>query len=144
MVLADSGDALAAITGQDVGTYFAPSHRRRPRKLLWLADAAAPQGDICIDAGAVHALRDRKASLLAVGVTEVHGDVQACDPVRVIGGVGRIVCRGLVSFFFFLVFLLVGCFFGCFSVVFVVGAICVVIHGDAVVLTRRRRPSADK
>ena len=63
-----------------------------------MAHAASPQGEIHIDAGAVSALRDRKASLLAVGVTEVHGDFQAGDPVLVIGPDGRTEGRGIVSY----------------------------------------------
>jgi len=139
VVLADSGDALAAITGQDVGTYFAPSHRRRPRKLLWLADAAAPQGDICIDAGAVHALRDRKASLLAVGVTEVHGDFQAGDPVRVIGPDGRPEGRGIVSYSHQEVREMRGRSSAWLAREMGEGASREVIHRDALVLVRRRK-----
>ncbi|AZZ41856.1 glutamate 5-kinase [Acidipropionibacterium jensenii] len=144
VVLADSGDALAAITGQDVGTYFVPSTRRRPRKLLWLADAAAPQGEIRIDVGAVHALRDRKASLLAVGVTEVHGDFQAGDPVLVIGPDGRTEGRGIVSYSHDEVREMRGRSSAWLAREMGQGASREVIHRDALVLTRRRRPSADK
>jgi glutamate 5-kinase len=139
VVLADSGDALAAIRGQQVGTYFAPSHRRRPRKLLWLADAASPQGEIRIDEGAVHALRDRKASLLAVGVTEVHGDFQAGDPVLVIGPDGRTEGRGIVSYSDQEVREMRGRSSAWLAREMGDAASREVIHRDALVLTRRRK-----
>lgn len=74
VVLAAAVDAPDVLAGAPVGTYFRPLATRRPRRLLWLADAATPQGQIVIDDGAVEALTQRHSSLLAVGVTQVHGD----------------------------------------------------------------------
>ncbi|MEE8868337.1 MAG: glutamate 5-kinase [Acidipropionibacterium acidipropionici] len=139
VVLAEAGDAIAAIGGDDVGTYFAPGTRRRPRKLLWLAHAASPQGEIHIDAGAVSALRDRKASLLAVGVTEVHGDFQAGDPVLVIGPDGRTEGRGIVSYSHNEVREMRGRSSAWLAREMGEGASREVIHRDALVLVRRRR-----
>ncbi len=139
VVLAEAGDAIAAIGGDDVGTYFAPGTRRRPRKLLWLAHAASPQGEIHIDAGAVSALRDRKASLLAVGVTEVHGDFQAGDPVLVIGPDGRTEGRGIVSYSHDEVREMRGRSSAWLAREMGEGASREVIHRDALVLVRRRR-----
>lgn len=139
VVLAEAGDAIAAIGGDDVGTYFAPGTRRRPRKLLWLAHAASPQGEIHIDAGAVSALRDRKASLLAVGVTEVHGDFQAGDPVLVIGPDGRTEGRGIVSYSHDEVREMRGRSSAWLAREMGEGASREVIHRDALVLVRRLR-----
>lgn len=142
VVLAEAVDALPAIAGDDVGTYFAPSPRHRPRKLLWLAHAASPQGEIHIDAGAVKALRDRKASLLAVGVTEVHGDFQAGDPVLMIGPDGRTEGRGIVSYSHDEVREMRGRSSAWLAREMGRGASREVIHRDAMVLTRRRRKEA--
>ena len=57
--------------GERVGTLFHATGRRRPTRLLWLAHATEPKGTILLDAGAVRAIVERRASLLAAGVTGV-------------------------------------------------------------------------
>ncbi|MEV7428531.1 glutamate 5-kinase [Nocardioides sp. NPDC092400] len=90
-----AGDALA---GDRVGTLFHATGRRRPTRLLWLAHATEPLGSLVLDAGAVRAVVERRASLLAAGVTGVTGTFQAGDPVDVVGPDGVVVGRGLVNF----------------------------------------------
>jgi glutamate 5-kinase len=51
-----------------------------------------------LDDGAVRAVRERGASLLAAGVTGVHGDFLADDPVELVGPDGGVVARGLVAY----------------------------------------------
>ena len=55
---------------------FHPTGRRRPTRLLWLAHATEPQGRIFLDAGAVRAVTERRASLLPAGITRVTGDLR--------------------------------------------------------------------
>ena len=88
----------AALMGEVVGTAFAPSSKRRPRRLLWLADASVAQGRLHIDNGAVRALISASASLLAAGINSVEGAFEAGDPVEVIAPDGHVVARGLVAF----------------------------------------------
>ncbi|MFZ2502054.1 MAG: PUA domain-containing protein, partial [Nocardioides sp.] len=66
--------------------------------LLWLAHATEPKGRLVLDAGAVRAVVERRASLLAAGVTEVAGSFEAGDPVDVVDPAGRPIARGLVNF----------------------------------------------
>ncbi len=94
-----AGEAVRrAAAGEAVGTWFpadgggAPSARRR-----WIAWAAAARGTLHLDDGAVTALRDRGASLLAVGVTSVEGDFGPGDIVELRASDGEIVGRGMVS-----------------------------------------------
>jgi len=87
-----------AMTGEPVGTVFAPSHRRRSRRLLWLADASVAEGRLHVDDGAVRALTTTAASLLAAGIKRVEGDFAAGDPVEIVAPDGRVVARGLASF----------------------------------------------
>lgn len=98
VVLTQAGAAVAAVTGQQVGTRFHPTGKRRPSRLLWLAHASETKGGVRLDAGAVRALRDRGASLLAAGITGVVGEFSAGDPVDLLGPDDTVIARGLVNY----------------------------------------------
>jgi glutamate 5-kinase len=98
VVLTSAAQAAAALAGEPVGTLFHPTGRRRPTRLLWLAHATDPRGRLVLDAGAVRAVVERRASLLAAGITGVDGDFTAGDPVDLTDPDGRAVARGLVNF----------------------------------------------
>jgi glutamate 5-kinase len=98
VLLASAVDVAEALEGADVGTYFHPTGRRRPTRLLWLAHATEPRGSLVLDAGAVSAVTDRRASLLPAGVVEVHGRFVAGDPVDLVSPDGKPVARGLVNY----------------------------------------------
>src|SRR5262249_7220088 len=70
----------------------------RPTRQLWLAHAREPKGVLLIDAGAVRAVTERRASLLAAGLTGSTGSFTAGDPVDLAGPDGAAVARGLVNF----------------------------------------------
>ncbi len=89
------GDVLA---GQSVGTWFHGAGRRRPTRQLWLAHATEPKGVLLLDEGAVRAVTERRASLLAAGLTGATGSFAAGDPVDLSGPDGVPVARGLVNF----------------------------------------------
>ena len=85
-------------TGPTVGTVFRPvgaadvgaavlaaPRRRRPRPLD-------------LDAGAVAAVVQRRASLLPAGINGIAGEFVAGDPVDLVGPDGAVVARGLVGF----------------------------------------------
>lgn len=97
-VLAKATDVAAALAGEPVGTLFHPSGRRRSRRLLWLAYASKVAGILTLDAGAVRAVVERKASLLPAGVTSFTGDFEPGDPVRMVGPDGELVGHGLVNY----------------------------------------------
>ncbi len=97
-VLASATDVAAALAGDPVGTLFRASGRRRSRKMLWLAYASKAAGVLALDAGAVRAVVERKASLLPAGVTGFTGDFHAGDPVRLDGPDGELVGHGLVNY----------------------------------------------
>jgi len=98
VVLTSADNAVAALAGDEVGTLFHPTGRRRPTRLLWLRHATEPKGQLLLDAGAVRAVAERRASLLAAGVTGVTGTFVAGDPVDLVGPDGVAVARGLVNF----------------------------------------------
>jgi glutamate 5-kinase len=98
VVLTSTAQAAAALAGDEVGTYFSASPRRTSTRLLWLAHAATARGGLRLDAGAVRAVVQRRASLLPAGITSVEGDFSAGDPVDLLDENGHAVARGLVNF----------------------------------------------
>ena len=98
VVLTSAADAARALAGEPVGTLFHATGRRRPTRLLWLAHATEPRGQVQLDPGAVRAITQRRASLLAAGITGVTGSFVAGDPVDLTDTDGRPVARGLVNF----------------------------------------------
>lgn len=97
-VLTSADHVSEVLSGDDVGTYFAVTHRRRGTRLLWLRHLARTAGSVTIDAGAESAVLSRGTSLLAAGVTAVDGDFEAGDPVEVTNADGQIIARGMVNF----------------------------------------------
>ncbi|EPH06996.1 glutamate 5-kinase [Propionibacterium sp. oral taxon 192 str. F0372] len=98
VVLANAARLTDVLGGQSTGTTFSPIDRRRPRRLLWLAHASVARGSLHVDQGAVRALTERNASLLAAGIRRVEGTFVAGDPVDIITPDGKAIVRGLVSF----------------------------------------------
>jgi glutamate 5-kinase len=98
VVLTAADQAPAALAGERVGTLFHATGRRRPTRLLWLAHATEPKGTLVLDRGAVRAVVERRASLLAAGLTGATGQFVAGDPVDLCDPDGVAVARGLVNF----------------------------------------------
>jgi glutamate 5-kinase len=98
VVLTAAGQVGAALAGEPVGTLFHGTGRRRPTRLRWLAHATEGKGAITLDAGAVRAVTERRASLLPAGITEVSGSFSAGDPVDLLDPDGRAIARGLVNY----------------------------------------------
>jgi glutamate 5-kinase len=73
----------AVLAGQREGTSFAPREARYSSFKLWLKYAKPSRGTLLIDAGAVRAVREGRASLLPVGVVEVLGNFDAGDAVDI-------------------------------------------------------------
>ena len=97
VVLAAASRIGAALQGR-AGTLFHPAGDRSASRLFWLRHATTPRGRLVLDAGAVTAVVQRRASLLAAGVTGLDGDFDAGDPVELVGPDGVAVARGLVGY----------------------------------------------
>jgi glutamate 5-kinase len=98
VVVTSTSQAAAALAGEQVGTLFTPMGRRPSARQFWLRYASRPRGRVLLDEGAVRAVRERHASLLAAGITGVSGDFLADDPVELVGPDGVVVARGLVAY----------------------------------------------
>ena len=78
---------------------ISPARNRWPcLARLSASHATEAKGSIALDAGAVTALTERRASLLPAGITAVHGAFSEGDPVDLVGPDGRAVARGLVNY----------------------------------------------
>ncbi|RFU87026.1 glutamate 5-kinase [Streptomyces triticagri] len=98
VVLTSAVHAADALAGRPTGTHFHPTGRRSADRLLWLQHASTPQGALTLDDGAVHAVTERRTSLLPAGIRAVEGEFSAGDPVELRDVAGRAVARGLVNF----------------------------------------------
>lgn len=98
VLLTSAAQVREGLEGQPVGTTFHPTGRRRPTRLLWLAHATTGKGTLVLDAGAVRALVERRASLLPAGVVGVEGAFESGDPVDLAAEDGTVVARGLVNY----------------------------------------------
>jgi glutamate 5-kinase len=97
-LVTSTANAAAALRGEDVGTWFTPTGKRQPIRLLWLAHLARVLGTLVLDDGAVRAVGERRRSLLPAGVVDVSGVFEAGDPVQLVSGDGTVVARGLVNY----------------------------------------------
>ena len=77
------GALEAVLAGEREGTRFPAREARYSSFKLWLKYAKPSRGTLLIDAGAVRAVREGNASLLPVGVVDVHGDFDAGDAVEI-------------------------------------------------------------
>jgi glutamate 5-kinase len=86
------------LSGERIGTVFAPAAKRIKGLKRWIGYAGKPRGRIAIDAGAERALVDRGKSLLASGIVGVEGSFKRGDVVAVFGPEGRELGRGLANY----------------------------------------------
>ena len=86
-----------ALSGKDVGTVLLTSVPPTGRRRRLLLDADV-RGALVVNEGALAALRERKASLLPVGVEAVEGHFGEGDLVEIRDGAGVVVARGLTNY----------------------------------------------
>lgn len=91
----DTGAALRAVRGEEIGTWVEPHHSSLSARKLWIGFGLPTRGDLIIDNGAGRALADAGKSLLSVGITEVIGSFDRGDAVGVKCD-GAQIAKGLV------------------------------------------------
>ncbi|MEP4433805.1 MAG: PUA domain-containing protein, partial [Hyphomicrobiales bacterium] len=89
-------------------TWFSASTNPAAARKSWIAGSLEPKGTICVDAGAVRALKNGK-SLLPAGVTSVTGTFHRGDCVWISGPENTHLARGLIAYDSSEAGLLVGC-----------------------------------
>ena len=86
------------VDGKAEGTFFIPSDIPLESKKRWLAHFANPQGLVCVDAGALKALKEDGRSLLASGVIRCDSEFLADTLIEVANESGQVFARGLTRF----------------------------------------------
>ena len=86
------------LLGEDVGTLLVPDQEPVSARKQWLASHLQPRGTLVLDPGAVKVLTSSGRSLLAVGVTAVHGEFQRGELIICTDGSGKEIARGLVNY----------------------------------------------
>jgi glutamate 5-kinase len=87
----------ALLGGERAGTRFAPQAAGESAFKLWLRHGKRIASRLVVDDGAVAAVRERGASLLAVGVLEWSDDFRAGDGLLVCDRERRPVARGIAA-----------------------------------------------
>jgi glutamate 5-kinase len=88
---------IQVANGEATGTLFRSSSRLASRK-HWLAFTMRTRGELVLDDGAVQAIERRGKSLLPAGIAAVRGEFGIGDPIACVGGDGREIARGLVTY----------------------------------------------
>ena len=94
----EQGILSAIADGRNVGTILTADVAPLDARKQWIAAQIQSAGGITLDAGAVKAVLERGVSILAVGVTDVHGNFGRGDVVRITGPDGVEVGKGLVNY----------------------------------------------
>jgi len=89
---------LRLARGECVGTQLLAGHAKLAARKQWMADHLQLRGWVKVDDGAARRLRGQGASLLPVGVVEVHGDFERGDVIAVRDANGQEVARGLSNY----------------------------------------------
>lgn len=99
LIVDGKADAVVsrALGGAPLGTVVWPRDLKSARR-RHIAVTAAHRGALVANAGALEALRAKKASLLPVGIVEVSGQFSRGDVVELRDASGRVHGRGLVNY----------------------------------------------
>jgi len=82
---------------QRVGTRFYPVKNALRGRKRWIISVPV-RGSLCLDSGAVQAVKDKHKSLFAAGITKVSGDFHSQDCVSLLTPSGDEFARALVNF----------------------------------------------
>ena len=86
------------LDGATIGTHFAAQARPVNARKHWITNVLIPMGKLYLDPGAVRAIGQQGKSLLAAGITQVEGEFQAQDSVKICDLGGQEIARGLVNY----------------------------------------------
>ncbi len=97
ITLGDRPKPLTALAMGARATWILPRLTPDKARQAWLSGHLAPEGSVCVDAGAVAALK-KGASLLPVGLTGVNGDFSRGAAVLIKGTDGQLVAKGVIAY----------------------------------------------
>jgi glutamate 5-kinase len=86
------------LAGNELGTHFLPDAEPLVSRKRWLAGQLQLKGQLTLDAGAIHALKNEGKSLLSVGVRSVNGQFERGELVACLDESGIEIARGLINY----------------------------------------------
>jgi glutamate 5-kinase len=86
------------LAGDEVGTLFLARGEAIPAWKRWIGYSLPPRGRYVLDDGARKAIAQRGRSLLAIGITAVHGEFSKGEVVSLVDRDGAEFARGLTNF----------------------------------------------
>jgi glutamate 5-kinase len=86
------------LAGEELGTLFLARGESIPAWKRWIGYSLPPRGKYVLDDGARKAIAQRGRSLLAIGITAVHGDFSKGEVVSLVDPGGVEFARGLTNF----------------------------------------------
>jgi len=86
------------LEGEKLGTVFVPATKKMEGRKRWIGLTSRPAGYVVIDDGAARALVKGGKSLLAIGITHVHGRFARGVVMGVRDSVGNEIARGLTNY----------------------------------------------
>ena len=99
IVSGEEEDVLARLVrGETIGTRLVADRPTLAARKQWLADHLQVRGALCLDPGAVAALKSQGKSLLPIGVHEVSGEFERGEVVSCLDESRREIARGLVNY----------------------------------------------
>jgi glutamate 5-kinase len=94
----EAGLLTRIVNGEEIGSHFVTGPKRLTERKRWIAIRTRSRGAIVVDDGAKHALIERGASLLPIGIVEVQGDFGIGARVDLLDSGGEAFAVGLVSY----------------------------------------------
>ena len=94
----EAGLLTRIVNGEEIGSHFVTGPKRLTERKRWIAIRTRSRGAIVVDDGAKHALVERGASLLPIGIVEVQGDFGIGARVDLLDSGGEAFAVGLVSY----------------------------------------------
>lgn len=89
---------MRLLSGERLGTVFAPADRKLDSRQRWIGLTARPAGTVTVDDGAAKAVREKGKSLLATGITAMTGRFERGDVLLVRDTAGKEIGRGLSNY----------------------------------------------
>lgn len=86
------------ITGEPIGTHFAPQPEPTSARKRWIAYGLVPTGKLYLDDGAITAISQAGKSLLPAGIKIVEGEFDNQEAVQLCDINGNEIARGLVNY----------------------------------------------
>lgn len=97
IALGTAANPLLSLARPDHGTWFQPSGTSASARERWISGVVSRHGAVRIDAGAAQALKAGK-SLLPVGVTQIEGQFERGETIRILGPDGHVIARGVTAY----------------------------------------------